>query len=417
LNQHKPKGFWNFDRCLEAAKQYKSRVEFNKGSSSAYRAALKNSWLDKICAHMGTKFKRNYWTKEQCQSEAMKYQSRNSFRLGSISAYSKASKQGWIEEICSHMSEGRKPNGYWTIERCKPEALKFTSRREFEDNSPAYQAALKQGWINTVCKHMVKPDHGYLHCVYCISNIDLKQAYIGVTRNKFTNRMAEHLRDNNRTRSKTIAQLHNTKFEQLTEYKYRTNQIKDVEAFWVNNFLENGWEILNETSAIGSIGKSRIFWTKERCLKEANKYKTKQEFRKFSKYAYNAASRKGWLDEISVNLTSKFNPNGYWTKERVAKAARKYLSRKEFRQKDPKAFAAASNNGWIPEVCEHIPQQKKPKNYWTKEKCHSEALKFTTIKEFKASAGSAYTTALAKGWKDEICSHMRPASRGRKMLL
>jgi hypothetical protein len=44
---------------------------------------------------------KNYWTKENCNSEALKYKSRKDFELGSPSAYNQSKLKGWLDEICS----------------------------------------------------------------------------------------------------------------------------------------------------------------------------------------------------------------------------------------------------------------------------------------------------------------------------
>ena len=42
----KKNGYWTFKTCMEESKKYKSRSEFQKGSSGAYKVALRNGWLD-----------------------------------------------------------------------------------------------------------------------------------------------------------------------------------------------------------------------------------------------------------------------------------------------------------------------------------------------------------------------------------
>jgi hypothetical protein len=44
-----------------------------------------------------------YWTFERCKEEAMKYNKRNVFKLGSNGAYNSARKNGWLDGVCSHM--------------------------------------------------------------------------------------------------------------------------------------------------------------------------------------------------------------------------------------------------------------------------------------------------------------------------
>ena len=38
--------YWTKERCLEIAKECKSRGEFKKKNDSAYQSALRNKWID-----------------------------------------------------------------------------------------------------------------------------------------------------------------------------------------------------------------------------------------------------------------------------------------------------------------------------------------------------------------------------------
>ena len=84
---------------------------------------------------------RGYWTKERCHEEAKRFNSRKAFQKGST-AYTRAHKAGWLDDICQHMSGGRVPNGYWTKQRCHDEAKKFLTRVEFENSSAFYLSGL-----------------------------------------------------------------------------------------------------------------------------------------------------------------------------------------------------------------------------------------------------------------------------------
>jgi hypothetical protein len=185
------------------------------------------------------------------------------------------------------------------------------------------------------------------------------------------------------------------------------NEIGSHEKQWVVHYIEQGLEVLNSASSIGAIGKTRIFWTFERCQAEAKKYKTKKAFRQVSSSAYTAAQKQGWLEKISSHLTSATKPNGYWTKDKCAAEAKKHGSKAAFKRDASNAYSAALRQGWLEKISSHLTTGKKPNGYWTKAKCHEEALKYSTKKEFKQSCGSAYSTALREGWKDEICQHMR----------
>lgn len=49
----------------------------------------------------------------------------------------------------------KKPRGYWTLERCKKDALKYNSRSEWQKKSGSvYGCAGKNGWRDECCLHM-----------------------------------------------------------------------------------------------------------------------------------------------------------------------------------------------------------------------------------------------------------------------
>ena len=101
---------WTFDKCKEEALKYKTRNEYKMGSESSYQKARINGWLDDICLHMEKRNNNpiNYWTYEKCHELAIKYKFRTEFKNENRSAYNSAYKNKWLDDICSHMPK-RKP--------------------------------------------------------------------------------------------------------------------------------------------------------------------------------------------------------------------------------------------------------------------------------------------------------------------
>lgn len=87
---------WNYERCKEESLKYKTRPEFYKKSSGAYRAAKKNGWLDD---YIWLKKTYGIWTYDTCLQESLKYTSRWKFRLGSSGAYGVSWRNGWLDEF------------------------------------------------------------------------------------------------------------------------------------------------------------------------------------------------------------------------------------------------------------------------------------------------------------------------------
>lgn len=63
-----PCDYWNKERCRLEALKYSNRSEFSKQSNGAYTAALKNGWLDEICKHMIIKWQRK-WIKKAVEEK------------------------------------------------------------------------------------------------------------------------------------------------------------------------------------------------------------------------------------------------------------------------------------------------------------------------------------------------------------
>ena len=141
---------------MKRLKKYSSKEEFRKVCSAAYTIAHKKGIIDKVCLHMvSSRKERDYWTLEQCRKAALKYQSKVEFKKKDGSAYSTAVRNGWIEQICTHMVKPT-PKIKWTYEKLAEEARKYNTKKEFKHLShSAYVTAVRNGVLDEVCHHMV----------------------------------------------------------------------------------------------------------------------------------------------------------------------------------------------------------------------------------------------------------------------
>jgi len=349
-----------------------------------------------------------YWTKERCHKEALKYNTRGEFSKKSSSAYARARNMKWMEEICSHMkSVTSKPNGYWTKEKCHEEALKYSHKKNFYEKSlTAYEKSINKNWINEICSHMKDNHIEQKRCIYAHEFSD-KCVYIGLT-NNLSKRTYTHYKKTNNNSSvyehfKKIDEK--SKVKQLTDYiNERVAIIKENQYVKIYKLL--GWYILNKNKT-GNLGGGKIKWTKEKCQVEALKYNNKTNFYTKSKGAYEKCIRKKWLDEICSHMIEKNKPNGYWTKKRCHEEALKYNSRGEFYKNSTVAYDKAQKNKWLDEICSHMKQKIKQKGYWTKERCHKESLKYNSRGDFQKKNSNIYQISRKNKWLDEICSHMK----------
>jgi len=94
-----------------------------------------------------------------------------------------------------------------------------------------------------------------------------------------------------------------------------------------------------------------------------------------------------------------------WTKEEIHNISKRYTIRSKFIRENRNAAEYANRKGWYDEITSHMGFQPKGKK-WTKEEVHAEALKYTRRTKFARGNSRAYQSARNNGWLDEVCSHM-----------
>jgi hypothetical protein len=153
---------------------------------------------------------------------------------------------------------------------------------------------------------------------------------------------------------------------------------------------------------MGRFTKPSNYWTKEKCLEIASSYNSKQEFQRNASGAYSAAQKHGWLKEICIHMPQRVTPEPFWSKERCHAEALKCSTRKEFQVKNRSAYNSARKNKWLDSICDHMERKTQPRGYWTKERCMEESKKYRSIKQFRAISSSAYAIAWTNGWLKDI---------------
>jgi very-short-patch-repair endonuclease len=168
---------------------------------------------------------------------------------------------------------------------------------------------------------------------------------------------------------------------------------------------ENGW-IQEATAHMISKQKPNGYWTKERVLEEAKKYSYQTEWIKAGGGSFSIAQKKKWLAEACAHMKSPKVPMGYWTKERLIDDAKKYKSRVEWKKANGSAYATAGTKGYLEECCVHMELLVKPVGYWNKERCIESAKKYPTIIAWSVGENGAYDAAKGKPWYAEATKHM-----------
>ena len=147
---------WTKEDCIQDARQYSKRGHWHDVSTSAYKAALKNGWLDEATSHME---KVARWDKENILEEAKRYQTATEWRTESPKSYNAAALRGILPECTQHMG-GRRKTGkpiVWTKEKCIEKASEFSKIHDWWLKSPtSLQAAKKYGWFDECVQHIDK---------------------------------------------------------------------------------------------------------------------------------------------------------------------------------------------------------------------------------------------------------------------
>lgn len=244
-------GYWhNYENCRLAASTCLSKSEFHGKFRAAYRASKQEGWFDKLEKEF---WSYDGWTLTMCQTEAMKFSNMREFYTYSRNAYKAADKHGWLDKICLHMPSTLR---YWTYNRIKEEIERkgYKTKKEFKiNNSIAYNAAYKNGWLDELCQGMKV-----------------------LRRKKFSKKECILV---------------------AKSYKYIVDFEKADQAIY-NAARKNGW--LDEVCA--HMHHRVKEWTNELLACEAKKYKHRIDFLRTCPSAYTIAARKGILDEICSHM-------------------------------------------------------------------------------------------------------------------
>lgn len=395
--------FWTFSRCLEEARKYSTKLEFSDHNVLAYFSALKNGWLERICEHMyqdksmenphkrkfnhsdayfiemrspraqGRTDGKMFWTFENCQKEALKYDSRSAFQKGTSSAYHAARRYNWLDEVCKHMQTVAYQGEHWTFEKCKQEALKYSSRSELQKHSSgAYNSARRHGWLDTVCSHMTRSLWTLESCrreaLKYRSRSEFHKhsgsAYNAALRNFWLDEICTHMGHayHSLRSPDTVSRASYTKFENLVDVASASASILDKETTVTphadsdsaSSHPDTPLERSPSQRESESQAASDAYWTMESCKEEARRFSTRFEFCKSSGAAYDAAKRNGWISEVCSHMSSIQMPTGHWTRENCRAEAQCYTSRVEFRKRSGGAYYAAWRKGFLDEICTHM---------------------------------------------------------------
>ena len=400
-----PNGYWTYESCFEEAKKYKTKKEFAEKASGAKHVATQNGWINDY-----TWFEKPFrWTRELCEEEARKYNSKQEFIIQNRSAYYAAVKHGWLDYF-TWLKNVKHPNGYWTKERCENESRKYQSKKEFLCGCPAaHAAAVRMGWIDDyvwIVDKRIDITKDKIDSVYVYIFEDTRAAYVGRTLiRRQKKRDKEHIFNFDNDNVARYAKNHHVPVPTMIilESNLTLEEGLDRENYWRRWYEDQGYMMLNKLATgigKGSLGGiSHGKWNRKTCYKEAKKYKSISEFEKANGSAYDAARRNGWVKDYTW-FDVLWEPK--WDREACFEEAKKYKTRAEFHKGSAGAYIKAWRKGWIKDYDWMPSRQTKPAGYWDNyDHCYEEAKKYKSRRSFQRGCIGGYTKALRNGWLND----------------
>lgn len=251
---------------------------------------------------------------------------------------------------CGHILTRQKITKYDSYEYIKECASKCTHRAVFQKKYPqACKWARKRRLMNELFPINRRDKEAKIHFVYRFMFTTTNSVYIGRTvepikREKAHNKMGPvylHSIDNNIDIPKM-----DILYNKLTLDESR---IKEDEM--VKLYKSQGYNILNKaktginSGAIGSIGFGKL--TREYCFNKAKECKSKSELENKYSSVYLKALKNKWLDDYTW-FVEIIKPKGYWDVfENVEREAKKYKTKNEFYKGCRSAYNAARRNNWL----------------------------------------------------------------------
>jgi hypothetical protein len=308
---------WTLKQLEDRAKNYTSLNDFMKKENGAYLWAMRNGFREKITVHMERKINRSgYWTIDNCRLEAKKYSNRSDFMRLSGSAYNVALKNEWVDEICAHM--GSPADGYhhcvYAISNSRLNKAyigitrQLVERRWKAHKSPnnSTRSAEISRLDDTVFLKLTDYDierNEVKECeLYWIKKYE-DQGF-DILNNK---KNAGQTGTANRIYTDEVILAEALKYKRRVDFKKNSSQIYDAAV--TQRLLEKA---CSHMRAI----KPKNYWTKERCFELANSCLSQKEFRK-SNGAYSAAKSNAWLQECYALIPEA--PNDPWSRPNTRK--------------------------------------------------------------------------------------------------
>ena len=405
---NKPSGFWTKERVFKEARKYTTKHLFDIGCRGAYAAAEKNDWFGEMTwFEQPNRNRSRVWPKEIVFKLAKQFDTKIEFRKANKGAYNVAWRNGWLEEMDWLDASVREP---YTKAEVMSIARQFTTKIAFRKAVPnVYNCAQKKGWIEDITWFVVSPKYDrHNYCIYVYTDEEDKVAYVGLTVDK-KRRHYNHSTGYDKG-GKVIKSAVFLYFQSIgkpvpcpryLEERLTASEAREKEDEWVKKYKEMGYHLLNKGktgAGVGALGSASFKWTKPKVFEEARKYQSRSEFARECGSAYIVACKRGWIEQMPWMKEKWSHPSPKWTKEAVFKESKKYSTRREFKDGASSAYSKARQYGWLNDM----PWLEIKRKSRSKEKVFEESRKYNSRFAFAKGSPGAYGIARREKWLDDM---------------
>lgn len=384
----------------ELAKRYDDLTLFRKEHRQPYFAIVRRGKVDELCGHMKRAFHTDY-TDEEIRSIALGYKTRDEFRKKDNGAYLAAHRRGILDDVCSHMRELRRPRWFYSKGYCHVVALECKTKGEFAQRyRSAYQRAFKEGWLDDICGHMNVSGNLRKRLIYVYTFAD-GYAYVGLT-DDVKRRKYEHLHKIGKKISPVLQHYQETganyEYKKLTDWLDVDTAAK-MEDDYIEQYRANGWKILNRVKggALGATTGNKM--TAKNIRATVSRYEYVEDFRDGEPEVYRFLCGRQEFGKYCSGLKRQKKPMGYWDLEKAIAVIPECESREIFNKKYCQAYRMVKKAGLLPR---YYPEKVKPKRKWTLEACANVARYCDTKTEFRRKYRRAYERLRKEGLLNEM---------------
>lgn len=386
---------------IEITSGYDDLKLFRKEQRYPYFAIVRRGKLEEFCGHMKRHFHTDY-TDEELKDIASEYKTRDEFRRGDAGAYLAAHRRGIMDDICSHMEEVRRPKGFYSKGYCHVIALGYKTRGEFQHGSRyTYNRAFKEGWLDDICSHMEFENKWNKRKVYVYTFKD-GYAYVGLT-DDVKRRKNEHLHKYSHKKVSPVLR-HCRETGESYEYKELTDWLDadtaaKMEDEYIKQYKADGWKMLNRMRGGGLGGNVRKEHKAKAVRTIVGRYEYVEDFKENEPEIYEELCRNQQFSKYCSELKHRRKPGGYWTLERALAVIPECETAAIFRKRYSQAYKIVKAEGLI---AEYYPNKPVSHNKLSLEDCANAARYCETKAEFRKKHHRAYERLKKEGLLDEL---------------